>query len=108
MQHTAMGILWWTGGLVGTLMTWHSPANTRNLLPALILALTGLSMAAHAQHSPTSGQVHTIFGTALVLAGLMRMAEILMIVSGVLHEDRVDERGRPVHHPFQVIPILVR
>lgn len=78
MQHTILGILWWTGGLLGILLARH---NQRNVIPAIIIILTGWAMSEHAQALKISTKVHTAFGSALMLAGVTRIIEICFISS---------------------------
>ncbi|WFD43146.1 hypothetical protein MPSI1_001799 [Malassezia psittaci] len=46
LQHTLMGVLWWTGGAVGV---WLSRKGKRSIFPAIIISLTGWAMSGHAQ-----------------------------------------------------------
>lgn len=46
LQHTMMGVLWWTGGAVAL---WQTRKGQRSVFPSLILLLTGWAMAAHSQ-----------------------------------------------------------
>lgn len=80
-QHTAMGIIWWCAGLVGIWMS-RKRDNTpkRNLIPAIVLILTGFGMSAHSQHLELSTQIHTVFGYTLMAAGLTRIIEISFVL----------------------------
>ena len=62
-QHTAMGIIWWGGGLLGMYL---SRKNHRSFIPALLLIFTGYSMSQHAQHLIISTKVHSVFGISLM------------------------------------------
>ncbi|KAJ7460808.1 hypothetical protein FB451DRAFT_1270391 [Mycena latifolia] len=73
MQHTILGVLWWAGGLLGIFLARN---NKRNVVPALILILTGWAMSEHAQHLMISTKVHSMFGITLMLAGLARILEV--------------------------------
>ncbi|KXN84261.1 Protein YTP1 [Leucoagaricus sp. SymC.cos] len=94
MQHTILGILWWTGGILGI---WLSRNNQRNVIPSVIIILTGWAMSEHAQalaistkvgrnsslrpfsHPVDLGRffkVHATFGRTLMLAGMTRIIEI--------------------------------
>jgi hypothetical protein len=76
MQHTIMGVLWWTGGALGIFL---SRNNQRNVVPAIIIILTGWGMSEHAQALMLSTKVHATFGHTLMLAGLARIIEICFI-----------------------------
>lgn len=77
MQHTILGVLWWTGGLLGIFL---SRNNQRNVVPAIIIILTGWAMAEHAQALMLSTKVHSMFGYTLMLAGFSRIIEICFFV----------------------------
>ncbi|CAK5273818.1 unnamed protein product [Mycena citricolor] len=73
MQHTILGVLWWAGGLLGILLARN---NKRNVVPAIILILTGWAMSEHAQALMISTKVHAMFGITLMLAGVTRIGEV--------------------------------
>lgn len=73
LQHTSLGIIWWSGGALGI---WNSRHRKRSMIPAVLIALTGWAMSAHAQATETSTKVHAAFGFTLVAAGGVRMIEI--------------------------------
>jgi hypothetical protein len=76
-QHTAMGIIWWCGGLLGM---WLARNNNRTFVPALILIFTGYSMSEHSQHMVISTKVHGVFGFSLMAAGVSRIIEISFLL----------------------------
>ncbi|KAJ8489229.1 hypothetical protein ONZ45_g13666 [Pleurotus djamor] len=76
MQHTILGVLWWTGGLLGIFL---SRNNQRNVVPSLIIILTGWAMSEHAQKLHMSTKVHATFGMTLMLAGFARIVEICFV-----------------------------
>lgn len=76
-QHTAMGIIWWCGGLLGILSSWK---NKRTIMPSLILMITGWAMTQHKQKLEISTHVHYFFGLVLMLGSLMRIIEITFIL----------------------------
>ncbi|PFH48652.1 hypothetical protein AMATHDRAFT_196247 [Amanita thiersii Skay4041] len=78
MQHTILGILWWAGGLLGIFL---SRNNQRNIVPSLIIILTGWAMSQHAQALMISTKVHSVFGYTLSLAGIARIVEICFFPS---------------------------
>lgn len=76
LQHTVLGVLWWTGGALGIFL---SRNNQRNVIPALIIILTGWAMSDHIQALMLSTKVHAVFGYTLILAGVTRMIEICFL-----------------------------
>ncbi|KAI5806552.1 putative integral membrane protein [Peziza echinospora] len=82
IQHTAMGIVWWAAGLLGIWLSRDATSRQprRNLIPGLVIFLTGYAMSAHPQHNPLSGSVHTVFGYTLMAAGLARIVEIAFVL----------------------------
>ncbi|KAJ3565117.1 hypothetical protein NP233_g7845 [Leucocoprinus birnbaumii] len=73
LQHTILGVLWWCGGILGL---WLSRNNQRNVVPSIIIILTGWAMSEHAQALAISTKVHATFGRTLMLAGVTRIIEI--------------------------------
>ncbi|RKP39100.1 hypothetical protein BJ085DRAFT_42235 [Dimargaris cristalligena] len=98
LQHTAMGILWWAGGLVGVLSTWRLPPTSRSMFPALVILFTGLAMASHHQHTAFSTTVHAYFGGALCISAITRMIELCL-----LSQDKYQNHPEQ-QHPFQFVP----
>ncbi|KAF7309492.1 Protein YTP1 [Mycena indigotica] len=87
MQHTILGVLWWAGGLLGIILARN---NKRNVVPALILILTGWAMSEHEQHLMISTKVHAIFGYTLMLAGVTRIIEVVWF-PGTSRAELVDD-----------------
>lgn len=81
LQHTSMGIIWWAAGLVGVwLSRKRNGQPKRNLIPGMVIFVTGWAMSAHPQHLPLSTMVHTVFGFTLMAAGAARMVEIAFVL----------------------------
>ncbi|KAL1957650.1 hypothetical protein VTO42DRAFT_5627 [Malbranchea cinnamomea] len=81
LQHTSMGIIWWCAGMLGLwLSSSRTGRPTRNLIPALVILLTGYAMSSHHQHLEVSTQVHAVFGYTLMGAGAVRILEISFIL----------------------------
>jgi hypothetical protein len=81
LQHTSMGIVWWAAGLVGVwLSRKRNGQPKRNLIPGIIILMTGWAMSAHPQHLPISTMIHTIFGYTLMAAGTARIIEISFVL----------------------------
>lgn len=81
LQHTSMGIIWWAAGLVGIWLSKdRSGRPRRNLIPAMVIFLTGWAMAGHPQDLDISTHVHATFGYTLMSAGLTRIIEISFVL----------------------------
>lgn len=81
LQHTTMGIIWWCAGLLGIwLSRKRNGRPKRNLIPGIVIMLTGYAMSGHPQHSMISTMVHTFFGYTLMAAGFTRIIEISFIL----------------------------
>lgn len=81
LQHTSMGIIWWAAGLVGIFLSRDRQGRPkRNLVPAIVILLTGWGMSAHPQELELSTHVHAIFGYTLMSAGLARIIEISFVL----------------------------
>ena len=81
LQHTSLGIVWWAAGLVGVwLSRKRNGQPKRNLIPGIIILMTGWAMSAHPQHLPISTMIHTIFGYTLMAAGAARIIEISFVL----------------------------
>jgi len=102
LQHTSMGVVWWCAGLVGVWLSRKRDGQPkRNLIPALVILLTGWAMSGHPQSTHISTAVHTIFGYTLMSAGLTRIIEIVFIL-----KDRpvYDEADALEPSSFQYLP----
>lgn len=81
LQHTTMGIVWWCAGLVGMwLSRTRDGRPKRNLMPAIVILLTGYGMSAHPQDLPLSTMMHSAFGWTLMAAGAARIVEISFVL----------------------------
>lgn len=81
LQHTSMGIVWWCAGLVGIwLSRKRDGAAKRNIIPGIVILLTGYAMSAHPQELMLSTMVHTAFGWTLMAAGASRIVEISFVL----------------------------
>lgn len=81
LQHTTMGIIWWAAGLVGIWLSRDRQGRPkRNLIPGIVILLTGWAMSAHPQHLELSTHVHSVFGYTLMSAGLTRIIEISFVL----------------------------
>ncbi|CAG7940419.1 unnamed protein product [Penicillium nalgiovense] len=81
LQHTTMGIIWWCAGLLGMwLSRTRSGRPKRNLIPAIVILITGYAMSSHPQSLMISTMVHSIFGYTLMAAGLTRIIEISFVL----------------------------
>lgn len=100
LQHTSMGIVWWCAGLLGV---WLSRSRggrpRRNILPGLVILMTGWAMSAHPQDLPLSTMVHSVFGYTLMAAGATRIIEICFVLK--------DSRGGGEPNSWQHLPPFV-
>lgn len=105
VQHTTMGIIWWCAGLLGM---WLSRSRngrpTRNLIPGIVILLTGWAMSGHPQHLMISTMVHATFGYTLMAAGITRIIEISFVLRD---KDTVSPDGTNANS-FQHLPPFVR
>ena len=104
IQHTTMGIIWWCAGLVGMWLSRKRDGRAkRNVIPALVILLTGYAMSAHPQALKISAMMHSLFGYTLMAAGLCRILEISFVLrdKATLSEDGNDPNS------FQHLPPFV-
>jgi hypothetical protein len=94
MQHTILGVLWVAGGLLGIFLARN---NKRNVVPGIILILTGWAMSEHAQHLMLSTKVHAMFGVTLMLAGVTRIMEVCFFSAPSKAADTVDDDSNSDH-----------
>ncbi|KAL8739323.1 MAG: hypothetical protein Q9181_000054 [Wetmoreana brouardii] len=81
LQHTSMGIVWWCAGLLGLWLSRKRDGRPkRNLIPAMVILITGWAMSAHPQGLMLSTHVHSVFGYTLMAAGAARVVEISFVV----------------------------
>ncbi|KAJ5953479.1 Protein YTP1 [Penicillium verhagenii] len=81
LQHTTMGIVWWCAGLLGIWLSRSRDGRPkRNLIPAIVILMTGYAMSAHAQSLMISTMIHSVFGYTLMAAGLTRIIEISFVL----------------------------
>jgi len=101
LQHTSMGVVWWCAGLLGI---WLSRSRggrpRRNMIPGIVILMTGWAMSAHPQSLPLSTMVHSVFGYTLMAAGATRIIEIAFVLK--------DSRGVGEPTSFQYLPPFVR
>lgn len=103
-QHTTMGIVWWAAGLAGMWLSSDREGNPkRNIIPGLVLIVTGWAMSAHPQELMVSAATHTVFGYTLIGAGVARIVEISFVLRD---QPAVSKDGRSFNS-FQYLPIFV-
>ncbi|KAJ2372942.1 hypothetical protein H4S02_009027 [Coemansia sp. RSA 2611] len=100
LQHTSLGVIWFCGGLLSTYMLRKSEPGDRSMFPSIILIFTGCAMGSHEQDTAFSTQVHFVFGLSLVLAGLTRCMEIVLITTNLI------KTGSKEPNPFQYISVF--
>lgn len=94
LQHTSMGIVWWCAGLLGVWLSRKRDGRPkRNLIPGVVIMLTGWAMSAHPQSLKLSAHVHIVFGWTLMAAGAARIVEIAFVLKDrdVLSDADVEE-----------------
>lgn len=104
LQHTSMGIIWWCAGLVGIWLSRKRDGRPkRNLIPGIVILLTGYAMSSHPQTLMLSTMVHTVFGYTLMAAGLARIIEISFVLKDkpAMSDDWTDPNS------FQYLPPFV-
>ncbi|KAL2015728.1 hypothetical protein VTK56DRAFT_4899 [Thermocarpiscus australiensis] len=103
-QHTTMGIIWWSAGLVGVwLSRGKDGAPRRNFVPGFVIFITGWAMSAHPQELMISAMTHRIFGYTLMGAGLTRIIEISFVLKD---KPGISEDGTEINS-FQYIPVFL-
>ena len=81
LQHTSMGIIWWAAGVLGMWLSRKRDGKPRrNLIPAIVIIMTGWAMSAHGQSLMLSTMVHSVFGYTLMAAGAARVVEISFVL----------------------------
>ncbi|KAI1424711.1 hypothetical protein F5Y12DRAFT_785133 [Xylaria sp. FL1777] len=103
-QHTTMGIIWWCAGLVGIWLSRDRDGRPqRNVIPGLIILLTGWAFGGHPQHMQVSAEVHKVYGYTLMAAGAARIIEI----SFVLRDRSTFSADGRETNSFQYVPIFL-
>ncbi|GAQ45380.1 hypothetical protein AtubIFM56815_011201 [Aspergillus tubingensis] len=103
LQHTTMGVVWWCAGLLGIWMSRKRNGRPkRNLIPAIVILLTGYAMSAHPQTLMISTMIHSIFGYTLMAAGFTRIVEISFVLrdKGSVSPDGSDPNSFQYLTPF--------
>ncbi|KAI9779269.1 MAG: hypothetical protein M1816_003632 [Peltula sp. TS41687] len=103
VQHTTMGVVWWCAGLVGMWLSRKRDGSPkRNIIPGMVIILTGYAMSGHPQHLPLSTMVHTVFGYTLMAAGFTRIVEISFVLKDrdTLSDDGSDPNSFQYLPPF--------
>jgi len=109
-QHTTMGVVWLAAGLVGIWLSRDAKGRPkRNLIPALVIFITGWAMSGHSQHLMLSTMMHGVFGWTLMAAGLARIIEIAFVLrdkSKLDSSQRNDREYEPEEkvHSWQYLP----
>lgn len=110
LQHTSMGIIWWAAGLVGIWLSRDRQGRPRrNLIPGIVILMTGWAMSAHAQDLELSTHVHGIFGYTLMSAGLTRIIEISFVLKDKITLVGPDDEGDVDNeiNSFQYLPVFL-
>lgn len=103
IQHTTMGVIWWTAGLAGVWLSRKKNGQPkRNFIPGFVIFITGWAMSSHPQHLMLSTMVHSIFGYTLMAAGATRVIEISFVLKDA---NSISDDGEV--NSFQYIPPFV-
>ncbi|KAK4148308.1 uncharacterized protein C8A04DRAFT_33754 [Dichotomopilus funicola] len=103
-QHTSMGIIWWSAGLVGVWLSRdRHGAPKRNFIPGFVILITGWGMSAHPQELMISAMTHKMFGYTLMAAGITRIIEVSFILRD---KPGISEDGTEINS-FQFIPVFL-
>ena len=109
LQHTSMGIIWWAAGLVGIWLSRDRAGRPRrNVIPGIVILITGWAMGGHPQNLEISTHVHTTFGYTLMAAGLARIVEISFVLKD--QNTLVGPDGGDVDreiNSFQYLPVFL-
>lgn len=105
LQHTSMGIVWWCAGLLGVWLSRKRDGRPkRNLIPGIVVLLTGWAMSAHPQGLPLSTMVHSVFGYTLMAAGATRIVEIAFVLKD---RNSISSKHGEETNSFQYLPPFV-
>jgi len=96
-----MGIIWFCAGILGVFLSSRKGKPQRNVVPAIVIILTGWAMAGHAQALAFSTNMHGIFGHTLMAAGVTRIIEIAMVLRDAWNAGDDEIRS------FQYVPPFV-
>ena len=104
LQHTSMGVVWWCAGLLGMWLSRNRNGTPkRNLIPAIVVFLTGFAMSSHPQTLKISTMLHGVFGYTLMAAAVARGVEISFVLKD---KQNVSEDGTDPNS-FQYLPPFV-
>ncbi|KAI9676616.1 MAG: hypothetical protein M1829_002933 [Trizodia sp. TS-e1964] len=99
LQHTTMGVVWWCAGVLGIFLSRKRDGSPkRNLIPGMVLLITGWAMSGHAQRLPVSTMVHKAFGYTLMAAGVTRMVEIAFVLKDEPYINQDGTEGSSFQH----------
>ena len=88
--------------MLGVFLSFRKGEPQRNVIPAVVIILTGWAMAGHAQNLEFSTHLHATFGHTLMAAGVTRIVEIVILLRDAWNA------GDDTILAFQYIPPFVR
>ncbi|BFZ53953.1 hypothetical protein PYCC9005_000984 [Savitreella phatthalungensis] len=103
LQHTSMGIIWFCAGIAGVYLGQYEGRPRRNIIPALVIFVTGWGMANHKQSLILSTNMHAIFGYTLMAAGAMRVVEVAIVLRDSARDSKRHPRSFQYLTPFLLI-----
>lgn len=96
-----IGIIWFCAGILGVFLSSRKGRPQRNIVPAVVIILTGWAMSSHHQALEFSTHMHSIFGHTLIAAGVTRIVEITLVLRDAWNAGEDEIRA------FQYIPPFV-
>ena len=96
------GVIWFCAGILGVFLSSRKGKPQRNIIPAIVIIMTGWAMAGHAQSLEFSTHLHGIFGHTLMAAGITRIIEIVVVLRDA------NNAGDDEIRSFQYLPPYVR
>jgi hypothetical protein len=97
-----IGIIWFCAGILGVFLSSRKGRPQRNVIPAIVIILTGWAMAGHEQRLEFSTKLHATFGHTLMAAGVTRIIEIVIVLRDSWNAGDDEIRS------FQYVPPFVR
>jgi len=80
-QYTSLGIIWFCAGILGIFLSFRNGRPQRNIIPAVVIILTGWAMSGRHQGTEFSTNMDAIFGYVLMAAGVIRILEITLVLN---------------------------
>ena len=105
-QHTAMGIICFFAGILGTFLSFRNGRPQRNVIPAVVIIITGWAMSTRHQATEFLTNMDAIFGYVLMAAGVTRILEITMVLNDKWNAGPDNIRAFQYIPPFVCLPSI--